>query len=330
MQISTRFLLVIAIGATLFLGGFASVAQAADSVSGIWGTKYGDMRLVQKGDQVEGTLINTSNFCPFKNSEKIFSGMVLEDSITGSFKMCQADDDCGPPVWAVSLLLIAKEGSVLTGTANSKEAMCPLVGFSKSEGGERGLYFKKLRNLPKPKAKPKKKTVAKNNDTKDKAEPLPVAPAPVIPGPPAAPGTYDPRSAMKVTSAQTKLLLRGKSLLAAGQFEKAREQFKKVLKEDSGNPNALAGIGVSYYGRQDYKEALKYYKKALSEDPNYSMAYYNMACIYALQKKPDMALRYLKMSVLNGFEAASTIENDPDLSSLRQLPEYQQILKGDY
>ncbi len=43
--------------------------------------------------------------------------------------------------------------------------------------------------------------------------------------------------------------------------------------------------------RNDLPAALGWYKKALAVDPDFGDAYYNMACVYALQGERTLALR---------------------------------------
>jgi len=309
----------------------ALYANGELNVSGIWGTKYGEMLLLQKGSEVSGVLIKTTKYCPFKNGEKIFSATLLEDSLAGKFKMCQADDDCGEPVWAHAVFLVTESGKIITGSAYSKEAVCPLVGFSKSDSGDRGLYFKLLsKNTGQEKARKKKKKRRKEKDKNKKKDDKTFVDAPILLGPPAEPGTYDPRAKLKIRKPQQNKLLEGKQLLNTGQFEAARKKFREVLKKDKGNPVALVGIGVTYYGRNDYEKALRYYKKALASDPNFGMAYYNMASIYALQGKKAMAIRYLKIAFLNGFVPLEQMKEDPDLETLRKTPEYKKLVSGEF
>jgi tetratricopeptide (TPR) repeat protein len=79
--------------------------------------------------------------------------------------------------------------------------------------------------------------------------------------------------------------------------------------------------------RQDYDEALSWYKKSLESDPNFGDAYYNMACIYSLKKKLELAFNYLHIAALDGFVAFEGIEQDPDLANLRSDKRYAEILK---
>ena len=70
--------------------------------------------------------------------------------------------------------------------------------------------------------------------------------------------------------------------------------------------------------RNDLARALEWYKKALAVDPDFGDAYYNMACVYALEGQKEMALRYLQIAALNGYATAEGIDGDPDLESVRR------------
>ncbi len=297
-----------------------SLAQAK-GLDGVWGSKLGTIRVKVQGDKAVGTMVRATKLCPYKSGEKVMDGVVMEDSFTGKVKLCQLDDDCGGPVWAYAVLLIG--GDTLSGSVHSKEAMCPLVGTNAGKG----LYLKRSK-----KAKIRKKRRVKatgqasaQKEVDDEEE--------VIPGPPAKPGTYDPRAAFAQKSKSTPVrdaLKRGESLLHAGQFERARKGFKKALKYDATNPLALTGIGATYYARNDYAQALVWYKKALESDPNFGMAYYNIACVYALRSNPKMALKYLKIALMNGFVVQATMNKDPDLKSLHGNEEFEKLLRGEW
>jgi tetratricopeptide (TPR) repeat protein len=90
----------------------------------------------------------------------------------------------------------------------------------------------------------------------------------------------------------------------------------------------MNGVGVTYRMRNDLPAALEWYKKALAVDPDFGDAYYNMACVYALQDRKDLALRYLQIAALNGYASAEGIDADPDLVSLHGEPAYRSLVKA--
>lgn len=120
----------------------------------------------------------------------------------------------------------------------------------------------------------------------------------------------------------------GAAWLGEGNFEAARRQFLAALELDPRVPEALNGVGVTYRMRNDLPAALDWYKKALAVDPDFGDAYYNMACVYALQGERELALRYLQIAALNGYASAEGIDADPDLAGLREEPAYQALLEA--
>ena len=85
-------------------------------------------------------------------------------------------------------------------------------------------------------------------------------------------------------------------------------------------------MGVTYYARGDLEEALAWYKRSLEADPRFGDAFYNMACIYALQEHKELAFRYLRLAALNHYSERELMEKDPDLASLRTEPQWREIL----
>ena len=79
-------------------------------------------------------------------------------------------------------------------------------------------------------------------------------------------------------------------------------------------------------GCEDLDEALAWYKRALEADPRFGDAFYNMACIYALQEQKELAFRYLRLAALNHYSERELMEKDPDLASLRTEPQWREIL----
>jgi hypothetical protein len=124
------------------------------------------------------------------------------------------------------------------------------------------------------------------------------------------------------------LLRDGAAWLTEGNFEGARRRFLEAIELDAAVPEAYNGVGVTYRMRNDLPRALEWYKRALAVDPDFGDAYYNMACVYALEGRKDMALRYLQIAALNGYATAEGIDGDPDLEGLRAEPGYRALVRA--
>jgi hypothetical protein len=124
------------------------------------------------------------------------------------------------------------------------------------------------------------------------------------------------------------ILRDGAAWLHEGNFERARRRFLDAIEVDAGIPEAYNGVGVTYRMRNDLPRALEWYKKALAVDPDFGDAYYNMACVYALDGRKELALRYLQIAALNGYATAEGIDSDPDLEPVRSEPAYRALVRA--
>lgn len=146
----------------------------------------------------------------------------------------------------------------------------------------------------------------------------------VVPGqkPHDARAKLDPKA---VAQAQA-LLADGQKLLQVGNPEEARAKFEAAAAL-APLPEAYNGVGVSHYFRHEYDEALEAYRQAIAADPDFGDAYYNMACIYAVTDRKDLAFKFLEMSAHNRYHDFASIDDDPDLASLHADPRYAKVKK---
>jgi tetratricopeptide (TPR) repeat protein len=96
--------------------------------------------------------------------------------------------------------------------------------------------------------------------------------------------------------------------------------------------------------RPDYVEALKAHAKNLAMakrhqeglqidwritrlKPQDALAHYNLACSYALLKRPDQSLKTLRRAVELGYRDFRYMCEDHDLDSVRQDPRFRQLLR---
>ncbi len=113
-----------------------------------------------------------------------------------------------------------------------------------------------------------------------------------------------------------------------GDAEAARAKFIEATKVDPNYAEGYIGVGVTYYARERYDEALDWYKKAIEANPAIGDAYYNIACVYALKGDTAQALRYLRIALLNGYVQLNTLQSDPDLKSLQGNPTFEKYKTG--
>ena len=79
-----------------------------------------------------------------------------------------------------------------------------------------------------------------------------------------------------------------------GRLDDAEEEFKRILKMEHDNVNALFYLGFLYYRKGVYGKALKYLQHASRLNPgNTTILYYVGECFNKLEQ-PSKALEYYK------------------------------------
>ena len=112
---------------------------------------------------------------------------------------------------------------------------------------------------------------------------------------------------------------------AAAAYARSIEVAQQQLSVNPGDVRALYVGAVSWarIGREE--EALAWTAKALALDSEDSAVLYNVACLYAVLHRTEEALNCLRRVMRSGWRK-EWIENDPDLNSLRDNPEFQRLL----
>ena len=108
----------------------------------------------------------------------------------------------------------------------------------------------------------------------------------------------------------------------------ARAKLQEAVQIDPSYAEGYIGVGVTYYARERYDEALEWYKKAIEANPANGDAYYNTGCIYALKGDKEQALRYLRIALLNGYVQLASLQADPDLKSFEGDPAFEKLKGG--
>jgi Flp pilus assembly protein TadD len=86
-------------------------------------------------------------------------------------------------------------------------------------------------------------------------------------------------------------------------------------------------LGVWYARLDDFDRAVDAQMKAIELSPGDGLVMYNVACLYGVQKKADLALHWLKRAIDAGFRDYDWIKSDSDMDSLHDHPEYLALMK---
>ncbi len=63
-------------------------------------------------------------------------------------------------------------------------------------------------------------------------------------------------------------------------YQRALEEFNRVISIDSNYVDAYCGIGIAYLNQKKYKEAIEVFEKAIALDPDGPIAYYLLGRAY--------------------------------------------------
>jgi len=106
---------------------------------------------------------------------------------------------------------------------------------------------------------------------------------------------------MKINETDIKKLLKSAQLqINQGNFENAKNLFKKVISLNNNIPEVYNNLGSIFLNEKNFKESIKYLNQAIKLNPKLSIAYFNLGVIY--QKLNDFKMaenNYLQSIFLN-------------------------------
>jgi TPR repeat len=278
----------------------AAVRAEAPRIEGEFESPLGRVRVTAHGDAFRGVLVVASDICGFKEGEEVIRATLLDDSLAGQVRVCLAGKGCrARDEWASAVLLAS--GDRLSGAVHvaTKGCKAPL-------GKNGGVAFVRVAESVRPEPR------LAEGEAKSKDER----------------GGGKKKLAAGTREKAREILRDGAAWLNEGNFEVARRRFLESIDVDGSVPEAYNGVGVTFRMRNDLPRALEWYKKALAVDPDFGDAYYNMACVYALEGQKELALRYLQIAALNGYATAEGIDSDPDLERVRAEPGYRALVRA--
>jgi hypothetical protein len=87
-------------------------------------------------------------------------------------------------------------------------------------------------------------------------------------------------------------------------------------------------MGNAYMDKKDFKTAIESYK--MSETMSYepiSLVLYNMSCAYSMLEDGENSLKYLQLSIENGYTNLDHIMSDEDLTFVRNHDQFSETVK---
>jgi len=133
---------------------------------------------------------------------------------------------------------------------------------------------------------------------------------------------------------------------ARKQYRRAIGQYNKAIKLAPTSASIYSNLGTAEFSRKKYKEASEAYQQALSLDPEVfehrnasgtllqernveerAKFHYYLAKTYAKAGNQERALQYIRKALEEGFKERDKFTKEPEFASLKELPEFQELLK---
>jgi len=106
----------------------------------------------------------------------------------------------------------------------------------------------------------------------------------------------------------------------------AEALYHRAIDADSGNLRALNNLGVICMSQKRDREAIDIFTRLIDMKGDWADPYYNLACLYSRQGDAPKSLWNLKVALWMNKGLKEWARNDPDLETLRSLPEYRKIV----
>jgi tetratricopeptide (TPR) repeat protein len=122
----------------------------------------------------------------------------------------------------------------------------------------------------------------------------------------------------------------GKALVRANdqsQLDFEIDFFGRILEQHADYVDVLRVQGNNLTLKGRYLDGLQIDKRLTQLRPQDSLAHYNLACSYALLKRPDQAIKTLRRAVELGYRDFRYMREDHDLDSIRHDPRFRQLLR---
>jgi tetratricopeptide (TPR) repeat protein len=132
---------------------------------------------------------------------------------------------------------------------------------------------------------------------------------------------------------------------AKKSYRRAVNQYKKSLRLNSQSASVWSNLGTCYFARKEYGHAAEALQHALMLDPEvfesrstlgvllqdrsveeHAKFHYYLAQTYAKQGMNDRALQYIRKALEEGYKEKNKMEADPAFASLRDLPEFKELM----
>lgn len=113
---------------------------------------------------------------------------------------------------------------------------------------------------------------------------------------------------------------------ARNDWKELENACRVLLDQDPFHAKARFNLGFSLYRQERLDEAAENYLQSKDFLPYRDHSLFNLACIYARQNKPELAIENLRLAVENGFASSRGILSNAELKSLYDHPVIHELV----
>jgi tetratricopeptide (TPR) repeat protein len=111
------------------------------------------------------------------------------------------------------------------------------------------------------------------------------------------------------------------------QLDFELEFYAGILQRQPEYVDVLRVMGNLLTLKGRYTDGLQIDRRLVQLRPHDALAHYNLACSFALLKRPDQALKTLRKAVELGYRDFRYMREDRDLDSIRHDPRFRQLMR---
>ncbi len=116
-------------------------------------------------------------------------------------------------------------------------------------------------------------------------------------------------------------------LAEQSQLDFELDFYAGILERNPDYVDVLRHMGNNLTLKGRYAQGLQIDKRLVQLRPSDPLAHYNLACSYALLKRPEQSLKALRRAVELGYRDFRYMREDRDLDSIRHDPRFRQLLR---
>lgn len=121
-------------------------------------------------------------------------------------------------------------------------------------------------------------------------------------------------------------LMRGEQYLKKGDRENAEKDFNHLIEKDTEAEDGSARHYALHFLGKD-EEAIAWADSVIAADSLDSGSWYDKACLLSLMDRKDEAMTALRKAFELGFRRIKHLELDNDMDNIREMPEYDALVK---